>query len=58
MLCISVAEALLGSRYRSGSRHFEGVIVQAERVDYSEFYKIEVRDEFNRYRWATIQVYA
>lgn len=56
MLSITIADSLVGSRYVSGSRNFEGVIVHAEKVEYSDTYKIEVRDEFNRYHWATIEV--
>jgi hypothetical protein len=57
MLSITVADSLVGSRYVSGSRHFEGVIVEAEKVDYSDQYKIYVReDNYPRYHWATIEV--
>lgn len=56
MLSITIADSLIGSRYVSGTRNFEGVIVYAEKVEYSDTYKIEVRDEFNRYHWATIEV--
>jgi hypothetical protein len=57
MYSLTVSESLLGSRYVSGSRHFEGVIVQAEKVPYEPTYKICVRlDGFPIYRWATIEV--
>lgn len=56
MYSITVADALIGTRYVSGTRYFEGVIVEAVKVDYTDTYKIEVRDEFNRYHWATLEV--
>lgn len=58
MYSLTVSEALIGTRYVSGSRNFEGVIVNVEKVDYEDTYKIEVRDEFNRYHWATVEVVA
>jgi len=57
MYSLTTSQLLLGSRYRSGSRNFEGVIVEAEKVDYEPTYKIRVRlDGFPIYRWATIEV--
>lgn len=59
MYSITVADALVGSRYVSGSRYFEGVIVEAEKVDYSDNYIIRVREDgFPRYHYATIEVTA
>jgi len=47
----------LGSRYVSGSRNFEGVIIEAEKVPYEPTYKIRVRESgFPVYHWATIEV--
>jgi hypothetical protein len=58
MLSITVADVLIGTRYVSGSRNLEGKIVHAEKVDYSDTYKIEVMgDEYPRsHFWATIEV--
>lgn len=57
MYSITVADALVGTRYVSGTRYFEGVIVEAEKVDYEDTYKIRVREDgFPRYHWATIEV--
>jgi len=59
MYSLTVSEALVGSRYVSGSRFFEGVIVDVEKVDYEDTYKIRVREDgFPRYHWATIEVVA
>jgi hypothetical protein len=51
---------LVGSHYRSGSRNLEGKIIYAEKVDYSDNYKIEVENETyprNQF-WATVEVVA
>jgi len=57
MYSLTISELLIDSRYRSGSRNFEGVIVEAEKVDYSDQYKIRVRENgFPKYHWATIEV--
>ena len=57
MYSLTISELLVGSRYRSGSRNFEGVIVDAEKVPYEDTYKIRVRDNsYPRYFWATIEV--
>lgn len=57
MYSLTVSEALLGSRYVSGSRNFEGVIIEAEKVPYEPTYKIRVRESgFPVYHWATIEV--
>ena len=57
MLTISVSDVLLGTHYRSSNRHFEGEIVQVEKVDYEDTYKICVYTDRKNYRWATISVY-
>lgn len=57
MYSLTISELLINSRYRSGSRNFEGVIVEAEKVDYSDQYKIRVREDgFPTYHWATVEV--
>jgi hypothetical protein len=57
MYSLTISELLIDSRYRSGSRNFEGVIVEAEKVDYSDQYKIRVSENgFPKYHWATIEV--
>ena len=57
MYSLTISELLIDSRYRSGSRNFEGVIVDAEKVPYSDQYKIRVRENgFPKYHWATIEV--
>lgn len=60
MYSLTVSEMLVGSSYRSGSRNLEGKIIYAERVDYSDTYKIEVQgEEYPRTNfWATIEVEA
>jgi hypothetical protein len=60
MYSLTVSEMLVGSSYRSGSRNLEGKIIHAERVDYSDNYKIEVEtQEIPRtHFWATIEVEA
>jgi hypothetical protein len=59
MYSLTISELLIDSRYRSGSRNFEGVIVEAEKVDYSDNYIIRVREDgFPRYHYATIEVTA
>ena len=58
MYSLTVSEMLVGSHYRSGSRNLEGKIIYAEKVAYSDTYKIEVENETyprNQF-WATIQV--
>ena len=58
MYSLSTSELLLGSRYKSGSRNFEGVIVDAEKVSYEPTYKIRIREDgFPVYHWATIEVW-
>lgn len=57
MFSLTTSELLLGSRYVSGSRNFEGVIVEAEKVAYEPTYKIRIRESgFPVYHWATIEV--
>ena len=57
MYSLTISELLIDSRYRSGSRNFEGVIVEAEKVPYEDKYKIRVRESgFPVYHWATIEV--
>lgn len=58
MLTLSVSDVLLGTRYRSFNRHFEGEVVQVEKVDYEDTYKICVYTDSKDYRWATISVYS
>jgi hypothetical protein len=60
MYSLTVSEMLVGSHYRSGSRNLEGKIIYAEKVDYSDNYKIEVESETyprNQF-WATVEVTA
>jgi hypothetical protein len=57
MYSLTISELLIDSRYRSGSRNFEGVIVDAEKVPYSDQYKIRIRENgYPKYHWATIEV--
>ena len=57
MYSLTISELLIDSRYRSGSRNFEGVIVDAEKVPYEDKYLIRVRESgFPKYHWATIEV--
>ena len=59
MYSVTVSDVLLGTRYVSGTRFFEGEIVEVEKVDYEDTYKIRVREYgFPRYHWATIEVVA
>jgi hypothetical protein len=57
MYSLTISELLIDSRYRSGSRNFEGRIVEAKKVPYEDKYKIRVREDgFPKYHWATIEV--